>query len=70
MKKLYLLVLLSTCLLACTDKKKKEDEKMIPVEADNGIGDGAPSLDSLLEYRTPPVSDTTLLNKPKDTILQ
>lgn len=32
----------------CTDKKKKSEPEVMPVEADNGIGDGAPALDSLL----------------------
>ena len=38
-------------LFSCTEKKK-EQPKMIPVEANHGIGDGAPSLDSLLQKET------------------
>jgi len=34
--------------LSCTEKKKEKSD-MMPVEADNSIGDGAPSLDSILQ---------------------
>ena len=51
------LLLPGIAMQSCTDKKKKEETEMIPVEPDNGIGDGAPSLDSLL-------------TKPKDSLTQ
>ncbi|WP_339832744.1 hypothetical protein [uncultured Altibacter sp.] len=49
MKIKILALLILIVVASCTDKKKKDDEVMIPVEADGGIGDGAPSLDSLLQ---------------------
>ncbi|MDC7996313.1 hypothetical protein [Altibacter sp. HG106] len=45
-KLLFLLVLVS--MISCTDKKKQDKDEMMPVEADGGIGDGAPPLDSVL----------------------
>ncbi|MCT8340098.1 hypothetical protein MG296_08520 [Flavobacteriaceae bacterium TK19130] len=54
-----LLPLLALFLMAatCDDKKEQQkDEEMIPVEKDNGIGDGAPSLDSILDqHQSPPI---------------
>ncbi len=47
MKIFIALMLLAFSLSMCTNKKKEPE--MIPVEQDNGIGDGAPSLDSLLQ---------------------
>jgi len=58
MKPYFLLVIILSLVLVltgCTDKKKEQPDA-IPAEADNGIGDGAPSLDSLL------------LQEPKDTL--
>ncbi|MCW8982388.1 MULTISPECIES: hypothetical protein [Altibacter] len=49
MKIKILAIFVLIAIAACTDKKKKDAEVMIPVEADGGIGDGAPSLDSLLQ---------------------
>ena len=49
-------------MLASTCGESKKEEKMMPVEPNNGIGDGAPSLDTLLKYQTPPIVS------PKDTI--
>jgi len=43
MKKLLLLFAATTLFVSCNENKKQEDKKM-PVEQDNGIGDGAPSL--------------------------
>jgi len=48
MKKLCALLLLTLFIFACREQQNKQED-MIPVEADGGIGDGAPSLDSLLE---------------------
>ena len=62
MKKIAFLLLLFTLVLSCREQNTKE-EKMIPVEADNGIGDGAPSLDSLLQNQ-----EDSLQVKPKDSI--
>ena len=46
MKKIAYLLLLSVIVLSCKDAKKEiGNEKMMPVETDNGIGDGAPSLE-------------------------
>jgi hypothetical protein len=39
--------------MACTEKKQENKEPMMPVEQDNGIGDGAPSLDSVLKENDP-----------------
>jgi len=48
MKHLIIPIFSLLFLISCTDKKKAQPD-MMPVEADNGIGDGAPSLDSLLQ---------------------
>ena len=55
MKKLYALLLLIVVTYACREQQNKQEE-MMPVEADGGIGDGAPSLDSLL--KTEKLQDT------------
>ena len=46
----YLVLLLSATLLMSCGQTKKDDkqEDMMPVEADGGIGDGAPSLDKAM----------------------
>jgi len=50
MKKLLILLLVSTSMTFCNDNKKAEEntetEEMIPVEPNGGIGDGAPSLEN------------------------
>jgi hypothetical protein len=43
----YIWILAIVLFCNCTEKKKETE--MMPVEADNGIGDGAPSLDSILQ---------------------
>jgi hypothetical protein len=48
MKYLLISIFSLLFLFSCTEKKKEKPD-MMPVEADNGIGDGAPSLDSLLQ---------------------
>lgn len=50
MKNLLIITISILFATSCTDKKKEQPE-MIPVEADNGIGDGASSLDSLLKEK-------------------
>ncbi len=62
MRKIACLILILTLAISCREQVKKE-EKMIPVEADGGIGDGAPPLDSLLQNQK-----DSLQTKPKDTI--
>tara|TARA_A100000171_G_C2135993_1_gene150289 strand:- start:2557 stop:2745 length:189 start_codon:yes stop_codon:yes gene_type:complete len=47
MKKIAFLLLLMIAFTSCREQKK--EEKMMPVEADGGIGDGAPPLDSLVK---------------------
>ncbi|GEQ86857.1 hypothetical protein ULMS_23650 [Patiriisocius marinistellae] len=54
MKLIHITFILS-CVFLLNCREQKKEEKMIPVEADGGIGDGAPSLDSLLKHQTPPV---------------
>ncbi|GHC64938.1 DUF6503 family protein [Ulvibacter litoralis] len=44
MKKIILLLVLIVAATACNETKKNTEEKAIPVEKDNGIGDGAVSL--------------------------
>jgi len=57
-KRILLLVAIGMIvMLGCTDKKNVKKTEMQPVESDEGIGDGAPSLDSLLQ-------------KPIDTLTQ
>ncbi|MAZ72968.1 MAG: hypothetical protein CMC70_07450 [Flavobacteriaceae bacterium] len=58
MKKVYFIVLIAIATISCRNQQKTDDT-MIPVEADDGIGDGAPSLDSILKAQ----NDT--LQKPK-----
>jgi hypothetical protein len=63
MLKYYIGVFLITSVMTnCRDTKKDEEVKM-PVEADGGIGDGAPSLDSVLEHQKPAIFDSTSINK-------
>ncbi|WP_432410225.1 hypothetical protein [Rasiella sp. SM2506] len=62
MKNILFLVIIFTLAISCREQVEKE-EKMIPVEADGGIGDGAPSLDSLLQNEK-----DSLQTKPKDTL--
>jgi len=50
MKKIILLIALVSIISSCNNSKNKvsnpENEKMIPVEPNGGIGDGAPSLEN------------------------
>ncbi len=62
MKKISLLLFIFLLAVSCRDQEAT-DEKMMPVEADGGIGDGAPSLDSLLQNE-----EDTLQTKTKDTL--
>lgn len=62
MKKIAFLLLIALGVSACREQKK--EEKMIPVEADGGIGDGAPSLDSLLKAE----KDSLQLQQKKDSL--
>tara|TARA_R110002012_G_scaffold322045_1_gene554208 strand:+ start:157 stop:348 length:192 start_codon:yes stop_codon:yes gene_type:complete len=50
MKIIAILVLILSIAFGCRDQKNVE-EKMIPVESDGGIGDGAPPLDSLIDQQ-------------------
>ena len=45
---ILVLIVFGFAVLGCTNKKKEKETEVLPVEADNGIGDGAPRLDSLL----------------------
>lgn len=56
------LIFIFALTISCREQVKNE-EKMIPVEADGGIGDGAPSLDSLLKKQ-----EDSLQIKSKDSI--
>jgi hypothetical protein len=63
MKYLAVLFFISSLISSCRDQNNKE-QKMIPVEADSGIGDGAPPLDSLLKAQ----KDSLQLQQPKDSL--
>ncbi len=63
--KYILIVLILSSFIFSNCRSKKAEEKMIPVEADGGIGDGAEPLDSLLKYQTPPV----ISKENRDTLL-
>lgn len=44
MKKSLIIIVATLFFVSCNNSQKKEQEKKIPVEQNNGIGDGAPSL--------------------------
>jgi len=48
MRFILIIILAAGLLVQCRDKKE-ETPKMMPVEADGGIGDGAEPLDSILK---------------------
>ncbi len=66
MKKVLFIVVLILTVTGC--RNTKQSPEMMPVESNDGIGDGAPPLDSLLQYQTPPIMNRDTINKPKDTI--
>ncbi|MAN58223.1 MAG: hypothetical protein CMC08_00115 [Flavobacteriaceae bacterium] len=49
--KIVHILLVTTFLISsgCVDKKEQKKLERIPVEENNGIGDGAPPLDSVLK---------------------
>tara|TARA_R110002072_G_scaffold1587_1_gene13348 strand:+ start:154321 stop:154512 length:192 start_codon:yes stop_codon:yes gene_type:complete len=61
----YFILIFFTLLLvlSCRDNKKETPQPMA-VEPNNGIGDGAPPLDSLLNNETPQVKSGDTLIKP------
>lgn len=65
MKKAWCILLFAWLLIGCRDQKEQKQE-MIPVEADGGIGDGAPSLDSLLHEEKK--LDTMVPTKTNDSL--
>jgi len=62
MRKIAFLLLITLCITSCREQKKEKNR--IPVEADGGIGDGAPSLDSLLKAE----KDSLQLQQKKDSL--
>ena len=44
MKKIFIIIIATLFFISCNNSQKREQDKKIPVEQDNGIGDGAPSL--------------------------
>lgn len=63
--KILAIILITILLFSTSCREQKNAEKMIPVESDGGIGDGAENLDSLLKYQTPPI----ISEKTRDTLL-